>query len=86
MFVNADRLTRQPERVMKEIWEYLEEEPYKHDFDNVEQYTNEVDVGFPYGDHIIKKKVEPTDKGFDRILGKELSDLLGSQFQWINDL
>lgn len=86
LFVNADRLTRNPEAVMKEIWEYLGEEPFKHDFNNVAQYTVEHEVGWPYGDHTIRQTVEPLPKDWEAVLGKSLCDALNQKFNWINDL
>jgi len=85
-FINADRLTRNPEKVMKGVWEYLEEDDFVHDFNNVEQYTNEVEVGFPYGDHTIREKVEPLVQDYETILGRELSGAIESKFNWITNL
>jgi sulfotransferase len=85
-FVNADKLTSRPEQTMESIWEYLEEEPFTHDFDNVEQFTQENEVGFPYGDHTIRSKVRPLEKDWNTVLGRQLSDTVKQKFDWINRL
>jgi len=85
-FVNADRLTNAPEKVMAEVWEYLEEEPFKHDFQNVEQYTKEHEIGWPYGDHTIRKEVKPLPKDWDLVLGRNLADAIAQKFNWITTL
>jgi sulfotransferase len=85
-FVNADRLTRNPEKVMAEVWEYLEEEPFQHDFANVAQYTQEHELGFPYGDHAIRPEVKPLAQDWDIVLGRQLADAIHQKFNWINNL
>jgi len=85
-FVHAEALTSKPIETMNGIWNYLEENPYKHDFNNVEQYTVEHDVGWPYGDHIIRNKVKSLEKDWNEILGKNISDTIAQKFAWINSL
>lgn len=85
-FVHAEDLTSEPEKTMKKVWQYLEEEPFKHDFNNVEQYTTEHELGWPYGDHKIRNKVEPLEKDWNKVLGKEFSEKINESFKWINSL
>jgi len=86
-FVHAEELTTKPENVMKNIYSYLEEEYYSHDFNNIEQYTKEHDgVWWPIGDHSIKKNIMQIQTNWDEILGKELSDILSVKFDWVNHL
>lgn len=86
-FVQADRLTADPAGTMRRVWEYLGEEPFDgHDFDNVEQYTQEREVGWPYGDHTIRGKVQPLQPDWHDVLGRGLSDMLHQKFAWITDL
>lgn len=85
-FVRAEDLTNNPKATMEKIWNYLEEEPFKHDFNNVEQYTIEHDVGWPYGDHIIKNKIEPLVEDWDQILGNKISETIYQKFKWVKDL
>ena len=70
-FVDFDDLTNNPKRVMGEIYEFLEEEPFEHDFSNVEQVTWENDQvhGFK-GLHTIKQTVEPMQAQWPNVLGR----------------
>lgn len=85
-FVHAEDLTSNPDETMEAVWEYLEEKPFKHNFNNVEQYTIEHEIGWPYGDHTIRKEVKPLEKDWHDILGKQFSDVIGQKFAWIKNL
>jgi sulfotransferase len=85
-FIHSEDLTENPEQTMKKVWEYLGEEPFVHDFNNVEQYTHEHEIGFPYGDHSIRSSVKPLEKEWNDYLGRQLSDILREKFEWINKL
>lgn len=85
-FVHAEDLSSNPEETMNNIWEYLGEEPFKHDFKNVKQYTIEHEIGWPYGDHTIRNVVEPLKNEYNQILSKQFCDVINNKFSWINDL
>lgn len=85
-FVSAEKLTTQPEETMKKVWEYLEEKPFVNDFNNIEQYTKEHEIGWPYGDHSIANKIVPLKEDWDEVLGKNISELIKNKFQWVNNL
>lgn len=85
-FVHAEELTENPAEAMRKVWAYLGEDFTNHDFNNVAQYTNEVDVGWPYGDHEIRAQVKPLPVDYHTILGREFSDILNKKFGWINSL
>ena len=86
MFIHAEDLTEDPQSVMNNVWEFLGEEPFIHNTSNVEQYTKENDVGFPYGDHVIRQEVKPLKKDWHETLGRQLSEQLNQKFNWINEL
>jgi sulfotransferase len=85
-FVHFEELTKNPKQTMNKVWEYLEEEPFDHNFDNVEQYTVEHELGWPYGDHEIRNQVKPLENDWSRTLGKDFSEKINESFKWINDL
>lgn len=85
-FVHAEELTEHPRDAMRKVWRYLGEDFDGHDFENVAQYTTEVDVGWPYGDHTIRPVVEPLTRDWDDILGRPLSEVLSQKFSWVNEL
>jgi sulfotransferase len=71
--VKFDELTRDPAGTLQRIYEFLGETPFKHDFDNVEQVTQEDDSLHGYVDlHTIKRKVVYTPSRAAEIIGREL--------------
>jgi sulfotransferase len=85
-FVHAEDLTSDPERTMNTVWKYLGMEPHDHDFANVEQYTQEHELGWPYGDHHIKPVVQSLKPDWNDTLGRELSETINQKFNWIQKL
>ena len=85
-FVHAEDLTEKPAETMAAVWKYLGEDFDGHDFSNVAQYTTEVDVGWPYGDHVIRPEVKPLAPEWHDILGRQLSEVINQKFSWINSL
>jgi sulfotransferase len=58
---------------------------FKHDFNNVEQLTQEDDAVYGvFGDHKIRTKVEPLSKDYLDILGKEANDIIKQRYDWFN--
>ena len=70
-FIDFDDLTREPGRVMSNIYTFLGEEQFLHDFNNVKQITWEDDTvhGFK-GLHDIRSKVEPMKPQWPTVLGQ----------------
>jgi sulfotransferase len=85
-YVHFEKLTSNPASTMQDVWNYLGLECPKHDFENVEQYTKEHELGWPYGDHIIRSKVAPVKPDWDEILGLQLAANIDQTFNWINKL
>jgi len=85
-FVHFEALTENPEEAMAEVWNYLDLKFDGHDFNNVEQYTKEHELGWPYGDHEIRNKVEPVAPDWNDTLGRKLSDQVAQSFKWIKEL
>jgi sulfotransferase len=75
-FVEFGRLTTNPKQKMKEIYDFLGEEHYEHNFNHVEQVTYEDDEihGF-INLHKIRNKVEPCPSKAKEILGEEVITL-----------
>jgi len=69
-FVKFESLTRFPERTLRAIYEFLDEEYFDHDFNNVQQVTWENDEVHGIKDlHTIRQKVEPMPPQWPHILG-----------------
>ncbi len=59
-FVEYEQFTHDPNQGMERIYEFLEEEPFLHNFDHVEQITYENDRIYRMKDlHAIQHKVNP---------------------------
>jgi hypothetical protein len=69
---------------MNKVYDYLGLNPYKHDFDNVEQSIKEDDsvYGLTNDLHTIKRKVQPLTPDYNQILGNQVCDWIDNQFAW----
>jgi hypothetical protein len=68
---------------MVQIYQYLEIPNHKHDFDNIEQVTKEDDnVYGTFGDHVIRKKLEPVRSKAKELLGKDVNDWIYTNYEW----
>jgi sulfotransferase len=71
-FIFFEELTKNPEKVMKGVYEFLGEEYFEHNFKNVEQTTKEDDRIYGFTDlHTIRKEVKPLDSDWRIILGDQ---------------
>jgi sulfotransferase len=69
-FIDFEKLTSQPKMVIKQVYDFLDEEYYEHNFNNVEQYTKENDAEHGFTDlHTIRPKIEPVKDDSKEILG-----------------
>ena len=71
-FVEFNDLTSYPERTLEGIYKFLNVANFKHDFDNVTQYTQEDDenVHRIVGLHTIRPKVLPVPRSATETLGE----------------
>ena len=84
--VRFEDLSSNPEKTMKRAYQYLGEDYYNHDFNNVQQFTIENDGEFgQYGDHKIKPVVKPIAPDWKEILGGKFSDSIVASHQWFYD-
>jgi sulfotransferase len=86
LFVEFDQLTSQPAQTLKMVYDYLELPYYQHNFNNVEQYTQEDDEGVHRirDLHKIKPVVVPVPHDSDKILGKFLVEKYSNLELWKN--
>lgn len=87
-FVPFEDLTRYPDTVMREAYQFLGLPPFQHDFDCVEQVTWENDEvhGMP-GLHDIRREVRPVPSQWPAILGQWASNVnpVTGQLERISD-
>jgi sulfotransferase len=83
LFVRYEDLTSRPAETMKMVYDYLEVPDFKHDFENVAQATQEDDqvYGTP-GLHTIRPKVEPLNKDYTEVLGRDAIRLIQTNHSW----
>lgn len=83
LFVEYNDLTSNPEETMKKIYNFLGEEYYQHDFNNVQKVVQE-DDGKMYGlptMHDVRSKVKPISKDPKDILPqKVIEDVANLEF------
>lgn len=84
LFVEFDELTHAPGRAMSRIYEFLGEELYAHDFQNVAQVSCEDDVNVHRipGLHTVRPTVAPVPKRAVEILGPALAQKYSSAEVW----
>lgn len=85
MIVRYEDLAKDPEKVMQDVYKFLDLPYYEMDYSNVLQMTMEndriSDFGI-YGDHQIRPEVKPLEKDWDQVLGKDISKFIKDQHQW----
>ena len=70
-FVEYDNLCKNPENEMRNIYKFLEQPYYSHDFDNVEYSNHNFDMSCNLKDlHTVRKKVEYKEQR--KVLPKEV--------------
>lgn len=83
LFIKFEDFTLDPESQMKQIYDYIEIPYYKHDFNNVQQFTYENDVFYrPFGEHLVRGKIEVIPDDYLSILGKHNCDYITQKYAW----
>jgi sulfotransferase len=83
LVLRFEDLVTQPDDVMKEVYNYLDLPYFKHNFEKVDQVTQEDDQFFGIADlHKIRAKIEPVKDDYLEILGYDTVSLVEKQYQW----
>lgn len=83
LFIKFEEFTANPEKEVKKIYNYLELPYYQHNFDKIEQFTHENDIFYrPFGDHLIRGKIEPVQEDYLKVLGKHNCDYITTKYAW----
>ncbi len=85
-FMEMDALTYSPKQTIQGIYSFLEIPYFEHNFENVEQVTQEDDLGVHRipGLHDIRNVVQPVPKCATAILGQQLAQRYSGQEVWRN--
>lgn len=84
LFVEFDALTNQPAQTMRQIYDFLGQPQFEHNFVNIEQVTKEDDVNVHRipGLHSIRPSVAPVPKRAVEILGPVLAQKYANAEIW----
>jgi sulfotransferase len=86
LFVKFEDFTKNPNKEMERIYSYLGVPYFQHDFESVEQITQEDDSVYGiYGDHKIKSKIEFIPADYNQVLGKAPADWIKNNYKWFYD-
>jgi sulfotransferase len=86
LFIRYEDLAKSPEPELEKIYQYLEIPHFNHDFNNIEQITQEDDAVYGmYGDHQIRKKLEPLKSDYKEILGQNACNWIKNNYKWFYD-
>ena len=86
LFIKFEDLCLYPEFTMRKVYEYLTLPYFQHDFDNIEQLTKEDDEVYGmFGDHKIRKKLEPVHSKAKDLLGKDVNEWIWNNYPWFFD-
>jgi sulfotransferase len=87
--IEYEDLVNNPKETMEKIYEFLEEEPFEHTFDNLENINREND-GKIYGFadmHEVRPELKSTSENPNEILSEEiLEKCKGTEFWRINEI
>ena len=85
-FIKFETFCKSPKKEMEKIYNYLELPHFEHDFNNIEQITDEDDKVYGiFGDHTIKNKLEYAPSNAKEILGKGACDWIKDNYKWFYD-
>lgn len=86
LFIKYESLCLYPEQEMKRVYDYLELEPFQHDFSNIEQTTKEDDAVYGYvGLHDIRPQLEMKPSDAKHVLGVDVYNWIMSTYKWYNE-
>ncbi len=82
-FVRFEDLTSNPQNELDKIYNFFKIKKYQHNFQNIEQLTQEDDtVHGIFGDHTIRKEVKPVPETYNEYLGQQLSQNIVNTYPW----
>ena len=82
LFIRYEDLCSNPDNVMKSIYQYLELDEFKHDFQHINQVTTENDaIHGIYGDHVIRNSLKMLPNDSKEILGLHTVDLIKENYK-----
>jgi sulfotransferase len=85
--IEFEDLTNKPAKVMADIYDFLDEPKYEHNFESIEPIVKEDDYEYNFpGLHDIRTKVEPVKSMWKEILGDEVGMVYARDARFWRDL
>ena len=84
LFVRYEDLLKSPQETMNNIYNYVDEDSFEHDFSKIEKtvYENTIMYG-PYGDHKVKPELaEFKEKDWSDVYNDEIADYIKKAVPW----
>lgn len=84
LFIKYEDLCLRPEAEMLRVYQYLGLPYYEHDFDNIQQITQEDDDVYGLGDglHKIRQKLQMKPSDARAVLGKDICEWVYTTYNW----
>jgi hypothetical protein len=88
LYIRAEDFCSFPTREINKIYNYLELPEFKHNFDNIEQYTQEDDsvYGLSPNLHTIRNVLQPIKDNSVSVLGVDACKWIDNNYQWYQQL
>ena len=86
LFVRYEDLCYDPKDTIKMVYDYLEEEPFNHDFNNLVKEVEEDDSYFGvYGSHKVSKQIKPNSQKWESVLSPQTGANIKNSNKWYFD-
>jgi sulfotransferase len=83
LFVRYEDLCSDPTLALEKIYDFVEENYFNHDFDNIQKTVEENDSYFgPYGNHSVNSVLQHSKNNWQEILPREATQFIQQQFNW----
>jgi len=80
-FIKYEDFCAYPSPIMTSLYKYLDIEYYQHDFNKVEQLTNQND-SYYFFSHKIREQIKPLSSKSIETLGKNICDTISEEYDW----
>lgn len=80
-FIKYEDFCAYPNPIMISLYKYLDIEYYQHDFNKVEQITNQNDSYYLFS-HKIREQIKPVPSKAIETLGKGICDTISEEYDW----
>lgn len=85
-FIKYEDLCANPAIQLKRVYDFLGIQPYNHNFNNIQQVTNEDDTVYGiFGNHDVRAVLQLVPDQQEEILGNQIINGLKHQYKWYYD-